>query len=133
MATKAQYDAVTAAIIRSLEEGTIPWEKPWKAPRRDGFNPNVHHNALTGKAYRGLNVITLWAVAEEQGYRSNTWLTFNQAKKAGGTVRKGERGTLISFWKFEAREERDEQTGEVTFKWVGFTRHGSPTPTLRAF
>ena len=122
MATKAQYDAITAAIIRSLEEGTIPWEKPWKSPRRDGFNPNVAHNAVSGKAYRGLNVITLWAVAEEQGYRSNTWLTFNQAKKLGGSVRKGEKSTLVFFWDFQEREVEDEKTGEVKKKKVAFVK-----------
>jgi len=67
MASNAQYKAITASIIKALEQGTVPWQKPWKAPR-PGFNPNADHNAVTGKPYRGLNVLTLWAESEDKGY-----------------------------------------------------------------
>lgn len=122
MATKAQYDAITKAIIASLEKGTIPWEKPWKSPRRDGFNPNTPHNAISGKAYRGLNVLTLWVVAEEKGYASASWLTFNQAKKAGGTVLKGEKSTLVFFWDSIIKSVEDEKTGKLLTKKVMFVK-----------
>lgn len=35
----------------------------------------------------------------EEGYRSDFWLTFKQAQQKGGRVRKGEKATLIVFWK----------------------------------
>jgi antirestriction protein ArdC len=42
-------------------------------------------------------------------FESPYWLTFNQARSLGGTVKKGERGTPVVFWKVsEDRDERDE-------------------------
>jgi antirestriction protein ArdC len=34
-----------------------------------------------------------------QGYGSRYWLTFNQANKLGGHIRKGERSSVVTFWK----------------------------------
>jgi len=113
MATVKQYEAVTRHIIAALEEGSAPWRKPWKAPR-PGYNPNVHHNAISGKAYRGLNPWTLESVAAAKGYESKLWLSLNQANKAGGKVKAGEKGTTVYFWKFERgiKSVPDPKTGE---------------------
>ena len=116
MATKAQYEAVTRSIIGALERGHAPWQKPWKTPRRSGYNPNLHHNAVTGHAYRGLNVWSLEAEAAARGRASTAWLTFNQARQAGGNVRKGERSTLVSFWKFDQKLITNNDTGEDEWK-----------------
>src|SRR3954468_16362244 len=45
------------------------------------------------------------------GYSDPVWMTFNQAKEAGGSVRKGEKGTLVFFWKFD--KITDKATGEL--------------------
>ena len=117
MATVKQYDTVIQHIIAALEQGVAPWRKPWKAPRR-GYNPNIHHNAVSGKAYRGMNPWTLESVAITNGYDSKLWLTFNQAKKAGGTVKKGEKATAVYFWKFDQgiKIVPDTKTGEEVEK-----------------
>jgi antirestriction protein ArdC len=49
-----------------------------------------------------------------QGYGSQYWLTFNQAKQLSGNVRKGEHGTKIVFWKFDTYESEtaDGETEE---------------------
>ena len=122
MATQAQYDVITKAIIAALDRGTVPWQKPWQKPRRDGFNPNIAHNAVTGKAYRGLNVVTLWAVSEEKGYRSNTWLTFKQAKQLGGSIRKGEKAATVTWWDVITKEVEDEKTREIKAKKIFYVR-----------
>jgi antirestriction protein ArdC len=109
MATEKQYKAITRSILASLKNGSVPWQKPWKAPRR-GFNPNVQHNAVSGRPYRGMNVITLWAESAENGYESNAWMTYKQAQKLGGNVKRGQSGTTVSFWKFEEVEEVDPVT-----------------------
>ena len=46
-----------------------------------------------------------------QGYSSPFFGTFNSLKKNGGIVRKGEKGTLVSFWK--RFEKEDPETGIV--------------------
>jgi antirestriction protein ArdC len=87
------YQTVTDRIISSLKAGVIPWEKPWKTPRYAG-GP-FPRNFYTGKPYRGINVLLLWS----SEYSSPFWLTFKQAQALKGTVRKGERGTQIIFYK----------------------------------
>jgi antirestriction protein ArdC len=87
------YQIVTDRIIASLEEGVIPWEKPWKSPKyAGGVFPR---NFRTGKPYRGVNVMLLWGTE----YTSPFWLTFKQAQELGGSVRKGQRSERIVFYK----------------------------------
>jgi antirestriction protein ArdC len=98
------YAEVTDRIIAELEAGTVPWVRPWNAVAGNA----VPHNAATGRAYNGINVLLCWATQMHAGYTSNAWLTFKQAKDLGGHVRKGEKGTAIVFWKFNKRTERNE-------------------------
>lgn len=94
----------TESIIAMLESGVAPWRKPWTAQ-------GMPVNAVTQRPYRGVNVFILWAVEATRGYTGGGWLTFNQAKALGGSVRKGEKGTAIVFWKIfrtQDRETRDE-------------------------
>lgn len=87
------YQTVTNRIIDSLKQGIIPWEKPWKSPTVGGGS--LPRNFRTGKPYRGVNVLLLWATP----FSSPFWLTFKQALELKGNVRKGEKGTQIVFYK----------------------------------
>jgi antirestriction protein ArdC len=102
------YQTVTDRIVSSLKAGVIPWEKPWKAPRFTG-GP-FPRNFYTGKTYRGINVLLLWS----SEYSSPFWLTFRQAQELKGSVRKGEHGTPIVFYKQlpEHAEKGNENTRE---------------------
>jgi len=82
------YQMVTDRIIDALENGVVPWNKPWITVQ--GSAPMN----LRGTPYRGINTILLGM----SPYQSQVWMTFKQAKAAGGTVRKGEKGTIIVFW-----------------------------------
>ncbi len=84
------YDVITDRVIEKLEAGTIPWEKPW------GGKAGMPQNLKSGKAYRGINVFLLHSL----GYESPYFLTFKQAKERGGSVRKGEKGCPVVFWKW---------------------------------
>ncbi|RRA50215.1 DUF1738 domain-containing protein [Acidipila sp. EB88] len=86
------YETVTARILASLKAGVVPWSKPWRGNSKGTAFPS---NYRTGAPYRGINVLLLWG----SPYASNYWLTFKQAQELGGTVRKGEKGTPIVFWK----------------------------------
>ncbi len=98
------YQSVTDRIVAALEAGTVPWVQPWRNDRSGGALP---HNAVTRRAYHGINVPLLMM----SGHASPQWLTFKQAADCGGHVRKGERGTQIVFWRF--RQVRDSESGEV--------------------
>lgn len=98
------YQIVADRILRSLKAGVIPWEKPWQSPHFTG-GP-FPRNFLTGKPYRGFNVLLLWS----SPYASPFWLTFKQAQELKGTVRKGEKGTQIVFYKQLLSRKEDEAT-----------------------
>ncbi len=100
------YQTVTDRILASLKAGIIPWEKPWNSPRWTGNA--FPRNFLTGKPYRGINVFLLWA----SPYSSPFWLTFKQAQALKGTVRKGEKGTPIVFYKPLGSHTREESGKE---------------------
>ena len=101
------YQTVTDRIVKSLEQGVIPWEKPWQAPTYAGGS--VPRNFRTGKPYRGVNVMLLWSAP----YSAPFWLTYKQAQEMGGSVRKGETGTQIVFYKqFAGKKDGAEPAEE---------------------
>ena len=113
------YDEVTAKIIGQLEEGRFPWVQPWAsshAAMTDGaLAPCLPRNALTARSYSGVNILILWSAAIESGYPSQGWLTFKQARDAGGNVRKGEQGTTVVYadrFTPEAEKAKARETGE---------------------
>lgn len=110
------YDVVTARIVEALEAGVVPWARPWRT--LDGYGPT---SLGSGKAYRGVNVMTLGVTGMMRGYESQYWTTFRQAKELGGTVRKGEKASPVVFWKIvEKRNEQDEVESRF-----GFLRYSS--------
>lgn len=107
------YDEVTRKIISELEAGRFPWVQPWDSYVAGG--PGLPMNALTARRYSGINVLLLWGAAIEGDYPSQCWLTFKQALEAGGSVRKGERGTCVVYAdRFipEAEKAKVRETGE---------------------
>ncbi len=112
------YDEVTAKIIGQLEEGRFPWVQPWASCRDDmaqgALAPGLPRNALTARCYSGINILILWGAAIEKDYPSQSWLTFKQAREAGGCVSKGEKGTTVVYadrFTPEAEKEKARTTG----------------------
>lgn len=99
------YKAVTDRILELLEQGTVPWRQPIKGGAQ-GFPSNLESE----RPYRGINVFLLAVTAWVEGYDSPYWLTFRQTKQRGGHVRKGEKGSLVIFWKQYAT--KDNESGE---------------------
>ena len=98
------YQAVTDRIITQLEEGTIPWHKPW-------IVSGSYISHATGKPYSLLNQMLLGKPGE--------YATFNQIRQAGGSVRRGEKSHMVVFWKWITT--KDDETGEE--KEVPFLRY----------
>ena len=101
---KDTYTLVTDRIVAELESRTVPWHKPWTCAQ-----PAISHT--TGKPYSLLNQLLL-------GGRGGEYVTFQQAQKEGGRVKKGEKSSIVVFWKWLTVE--DEDTGEE--KEVPFLR-----------
>lgn len=87
-------------LIEQIKTNTAPWQKPWEASLG-----SVPYNALTEKPYRGYNILSLVM----RNYDDPRWLTFKQAKDLGYSVKKGEKGTPLTYYNYTAeRTERDE-------------------------
>lgn len=100
------YEMVNQRIIELLERGTVPWRKSWSA------GSGMPKNLVSKKEYRGINVFLLSAMS----YSSPYFLTFNQAKSKGGSVRKGEKSSMVTFWKLMDRNDSDGEEVAVTGK-----------------
>jgi antirestriction protein ArdC len=99
------YEIVTGKIIALLEQGEIPWRKPWKSK-------GMPLNLVSKRPYRGVNVFLLASTR----YSSKYWLTYDQALDLGGHVKKGEKASLIFFWKVLQKVEEDQDGNEKTEK-----------------
>ncbi|WP_342163114.1 ArdC family protein [Methylobacterium sp. SD21] len=110
------HQAVTDQIVATLEAGTSEqWQCPWH--RKGGSSLPV--NALTGRAYRGINTLMLWCAEQTQSYGDPRWATYKQWAELGAQVRKGERSTLITFFK-ELGEDEDGRRRVVARASYGF-------------
>jgi len=95
---RSVYDVITDAIVGAIEKGgVLPWRKMW---RQDGGG--IARNLRTGNAYRGINAF----LTGMQGYENPFWLTLKQANSFGGSVKAGEEGTPIVFWKWPSAEDK---------------------------
>ncbi|WP_426960322.1 ArdC family protein [Muricoccus radiodurans] len=108
------YARVTEAIVAAIEAGAArgtDWRMPWHRRRDAGAAPALPLNVASRAAYRGVNVLALWAAAEARGYGSGLWGTYRQWSELGGQVRRGERATTVVFWRFPAGVGRDNGAG----------------------
>ena len=89
--SKSVYDIVADKIIDKMEAGKIPWRTPWKV----SFY-GLPKNAVSKKDYRGVNIPLLFL----EDYDCPYWASFNQiSKELNGKVNKGEKSSLVIFWK----------------------------------
>ena len=95
------YEIVTEQIIAKLEQGNVPWRKPWTT--------REPCNLVSQRPYRGINTFLLSA----SGFPSPFWLTYNHAAKLGGHVKKGEKGHIVVFWNI-GEEKLNPRTGKLS-------------------
>ena len=104
------HQQITDKFIEALESGTRPWTKDWTGGR--GFQMPLR---VTGEAYQGINVLLLWMASEENGWTCPSFMTFQQAKKLGGMVRKGSKGTTVVFASAFEKENDDGNVQKIPF------------------
>lgn len=90
------HQHVTDQIIALLEKGAGEFQLPWHRPSSSAMRPV---NVASKAAYRGVNILALWAAAEERGYASGLWGTYRQWTALGAQVRKGEKASYVVFYK----------------------------------
>ena len=115
------YQDVTDQMIALLERGVSPWSCPWD--RSGEWTLPVNHS--TDSFYQGVNIPLLWMAQEQRGFLSSRWMTYKQAAGIGGQVKKGEKGTMIIFFK-----PWEKSTGENDADGQEIVEH---IPMLRSF
>ena len=95
------YEVVTRKIIDLLESGVVPWQIPWRTAS------GMPRNLMSLRAYNGINFWLLLCRKDSVPF----YMTFEQVKSLGGTIRKGEKSTMIVFWKL-LKSENENQSEE---------------------
>jgi len=98
------YQEVTDSIIKQLENGAMPWIKPWKT------DSTADKNFLSQKPYQGVNRLILGLSSMVNSFDCPVWASFKQWQSIGANVRKGEKGTKIVFYSPVTKENK--ATGE---------------------
>jgi antirestriction protein ArdC len=104
------HQEITDRIVAAIDtagEFTLPWIKS------RGGSMKRPVNIASAKPYNGVNIVSLWVAAQAQDYPSHLWGTYRQWQERGSQVRKGEKSSLIVFYKKLEIEETNETTGET--------------------
>lgn len=105
---KSVYEMVTERIIYQLENGIIPWERPWTGIRSGA------HNRVSNKPYSLLNQMLL--------IHDGEYASFKQWTDMGGKIKKGEKSEIVVFWKIQPIEETKEN-GTIEIKNIPLLRY----------
>lgn len=105
---KSVYEMITERIIEQLENGVIPWQKPWSGTHSGAYN------RISNKPYSLLNQMIL--------KHNGEYATFKQWSDLGGKIRKSEKSEVVTFWKIQQIEEINED-GEKTIKQLPLLRY----------
>jgi len=98
------HQILTDKVLEMIKNGVAPWKRPWRSTGRP--------RNIRGTNYNGINYFILAMTAEMNGW-SNVWMTYNQIKERGGTIKEDQRknGTCAYFYKMLQRE--NQVTGDI--------------------
>ena len=91
---------MTEAVLKALDEGHLPWTKPWV----DGVGPQLLPTSVAGRRYRGMNAAYLHLLSISNGW-SHEWGTYKAWQGKDIQVKKGEKGTKVVFIQHHFDEE----------------------------
>lgn len=107
---------IAQQFIDMIEGGMVndKWKAPWNQ-----FASTLPQNFTSKREYNGINIFMLWA----QGHASPYWGTYKQWKEAGAQVKKGEKGTMVVFWKIlESKKKFDNNGNPETFPMLRYSK-----------
>jgi antirestriction protein ArdC len=103
------YEAITNQIIAAIESGTGDVQMPW---HRAGGSIERPVNVESKRAYRGVNTVALWASAHCQQFDHGLWGTYRQWQERGAQVRKGEKSSVIIFYRDLEPSDQDNASND---------------------
>lgn len=89
------YDKVNGLILGALDNGVIPWVKPWSSVC------DKPKNFATGHEYSGANFFLLSLLGGTSPY----FLTFKQVNDLGGSVKAGSKAIPVIYWNVVKKKE----------------------------
>jgi antirestriction protein ArdC len=119
IARRDHYEDLTNTIVAKLEDGILPWRRPWDPNKcAAGASPM---NPVTGRTYRGVNALAL-AMSPRALSGDPRWMSYRQAAARGWQVRKHEKGAIVFFYKkLEIRsDDEDKRTIPLLRAYVVF-------------
>lgn len=93
-------EIISERFVEALKAGTVPWRRPWKVQRP--------YNLKSKRQYQGVNMLMLGLA----GYDDPRWVTYKQCTELGGTVRKGQKGWPVVFFKMIPDKSHTPAEGE---------------------
>lgn len=96
---KDVYAMVNDRILKDLESGFIPWEKPW-------FGMASTYNFKSKKPYSLLDCLMLG--------KPGRWGTYKQWKEKGGQVKKGAKSSQVVYWNMYKVKDKNDPENEKT-------------------
>lgn len=116
------YQMVTDRICELMEQGFIPWDKPWAMAKTSAWSGHDGH------IYSMVNQFLL--ADPEKKYAdwddltkdiAGEWVTFKQAVDRGGMVRKGEKGRKIVFFTMLPEKDNGGNETKKVFPYLKWT------------
>ena len=117
------YERVTERVTELLQQGVVPWQKPWHA------KVGPPRNGVSGRFYRGLNVFML----SHAGFESPWWFTPKQVNDLGGHIIKGEKISWVHFFKPWLPKGDPADSLEVDTDEVEISTRRRPVLIIRAY
>ena len=117
------YERVTERVTELLQQGVVPWQKPWHA------KVGPPRNGVSGRHYRGLNVFML----SHAGFESPWWFTPKQVNDLGGHIIKGEKISWVHFFKPWLPKGDPADSLEVDTDEVEISTRRRPVLIIRAY
>lgn len=101
------FQTITDLICDQIAQGVAPWNKPRLTVNLGTGSHSRAINMVSKKPYEGINALILGC----SPYNVPIFLTFNQAKGLGATVRKGARSLPVVFWQKLKTEKDSDKSG----------------------
>ena len=107
LTTDQKIEEVTAAVMETMSNGTVPWKKPWNEKWARALSPSAQHNPFTKTYYSGMNPYILSAAMDRYGYTDPRWGTYKNIKDNGGRL-DGQKSTAITYWELKSIPDPDD-------------------------
>lgn len=100
------HQEITNNIITLLDQVDM---NDYEPPFANLAALGIPENPITKNQYQGVNILALWFNQKTKSLTSNKWASFKQWQQVGASVKKGEKGSRIIFYKTLIKDQENAQ------------------------